>query len=134
MDNEKLKFAFSKIKEEMSELNSEIKKLKKVKSQKTIETKVEDSEIKKEEILEVKEVSSINEQRIEKLTQKIGILEMSLNSLEQSTIETIKRIRDEFDQKLQEEISSIRLELMDVVMRKQQSSTSAFEEELRNTY
>ena len=110
MDNEKLKFAFSKIKEEMSELNSEIKKLKKVKSQKTIETKVEDSEIKKEEILEVKEVSSINEQRIEKLTQKIGILEMSLNSLEQSTIETIKRIRDEFDQKLQEEISSIRLE------------------------
>lgn len=127
MDNEKIKTAFFKIKEEMSDLNSELIKLKKAKPQKIVETKKEDTS-------KFEEIVAVNEKTVEKLTQKIGILEMGLNSLEQSTIETIKRIREEFDQKLQDEISSIRLELMDVVMKKQQSSTSAFEEELRNTY
>ena len=113
MNEEKLKEAFSKIKEEMLQLSEEISELQSRKPQKVIETKVIEKEVSKDKGLE--------SEVIEKLQNNVAILEHSLNSLEQSTVETLQRLRDEFNTKLEEEISSIRLELMDVIMRKEQS-------------
>lgn len=113
MNEEKLKEAFSKIKEEMSQLSEDISELQSRKPQKVIETKVVEKEIVQNE--------AASSEVVESLQQKIAILEHSLNSLEQSTVETLQRLRDEFNTKLEEEISSIRLELMDVIMRKEQS-------------
>lgn len=113
MNEEKLKEAFSKIKEEMSQLSEEVSKLQSRKPQKIIETKVVEKEIVQNE--------AASSEVIEKLQNNVAILEHSLNSLEQSTVDTLQRLRDEFNTKLEEEISSIRLELMDVIMRKEQS-------------
>lgn len=113
MNEEKLKEAFSKIKEEMLQLSEEVSKLQSRKPQKVIETRVIEKEVSKDKGLE--------SEVIEKLQNNVAILEHSLNSLEQSTVDTLQRLRDEFNTKLEEEISSIRLELMDVIMRKEQS-------------
>ena len=113
MNEEKLKEAFSKIKEEMLQLSEEISELQSRKPQKVIETKVIEKEVSKDK--------GLGSEVIEKLQNNVAILEHSLNSLEQSTVETMQRLRDEFNTKLEEEISSIRLELMDVIMRKEQS-------------
>ena len=113
MNEEKLKEAFSKIKEEMLQLSEEISELQSRKPQKVIETKVIEKEVSKDK--------GLGSEVIEKLQNNVAILEHSLNSLEQSTVETLQRLRDEFNTKLEEEISSIRLELMDVIMRKEQS-------------
>ncbi|MEC8220924.1 MAG: hypothetical protein VX028_02530 [Nanoarchaeota archaeon] len=113
MNEEKLKEAFSKIKEEMLQLSEDISELQSRKPQKVIETRVIEKEVSKDKGLE--------SEVIEKLQNNVAILEHSLNSLEQSTVETLQRLRDEFNTKLEEEISSIRLELMDVIMRKEQS-------------
>ncbi len=114
MNEEKLKEAFSKIKEEMSQLSLSISRLQTREPKQIIETKIVEKELDQKQTKE--------SQVIESLQQKVGVLELSLNSLEQSTVETLQRIREEFNTKLEEEISSIRLELMDVIMRKENNS------------
>ncbi len=115
MNEEKLKIAFSKIKEEINLINSNIKKLEK-KSNKKVEVKGNSSEL-------------------IKIEKKVQNLELNFDFLEKSTFETIERIKFELNQKIEEEISSLRLELTDLVMNNSEQKNSPgndFKKELQN--